>query len=86
MDRERSGLWFLPPNSDDDQLTVKEIVARFWEHAERVYRPLVTPKAGTMPSGELGNFACALRPLRRLYGETPAFKFGPLALKHYGMK
>jgi len=33
------------------------------------------------PSEELGNIKVALRPLRRLYGPTPAAEFGPLALR-----
>src|SRR5262249_17271227 len=33
------------------------------------------------PTRETANFRDALRPLRRLYGHTPAVQFGPLALR-----
>jgi integrase len=57
-------------------LTVSQLIAAFWEHCQTYYR---LPD-GT-PTSEVENFRQALRPLRRLYGGTPAGKFGPLALK-----
>ena len=66
-----------PQGSDGvDEVTVVEIIAGFWEHAKTYYRQ----PDGT-PSSELKNLRDALRPLRRLYGHTPAAQFGPLALK-----
>ena len=38
-------------------------------------------RADGTPTGELDNYRDSLRPLRRLYGRTPAADFGPLALK-----
>jgi integrase len=57
-------------------LTVDEVVLAFWRHAEKYYR---TPEG--QPSAELDNVRDALRPLRRVYGQTPAREFGPLALR-----
>lgn len=42
--------------------------------------PRAAVPAGKRPEGELGNYWDALRPLRRLYGRTPAAKFGPVKL------
>jgi integrase len=57
-------------------LTVNEVTARFWQHAEQHYRH----PDGT-PTNELDEFKYSLRPLKHLYGSTPAKDFGPLALK-----
>ena len=59
-----------------DTITVKELLARFWVHAEGYYRHLTDGHAK-----ELEQFALALRPLKQLYEDHPAAKFGPLALK-----
>jgi len=56
--------------------TVVQIIAAFWRHAEEHYRH----PDGTQ-TGELSGFRDSLRPLRKLYGHTPACNFGPLALK-----
>ena len=60
-------------------LTVSDVCLAFWEHAMRCY-PAPPFTAGKRPEGELGNFWDALRPLRRLYGATPAGEFGPVKL------
>jgi len=60
-----------PPND----ITINEIIARFWEHAQRYYVHL----DGT-PTYEISNFRQALKPLQFLYGTTPAVEFGPRAL------
>lgn len=65
----------LPAAAASD-LTVSSLIVKFWAHAERYYR---NPD-GT-PGRELLNFKNALKPLRKLYGATPAAEFGPLALK-----
>ena len=57
-------------------LTVSEVIARFWPHAEQHYRHL----DGT-PTNELDDFKYSLRPLNQFYGHTAAKDFGPLALK-----
>jgi integrase len=59
-----------------DTLSVTELLAAYWRWAEKTYRD----PDGT-PTRELENLRDALRPLRKLYGETPAAKFGPLALR-----
>ena len=55
---------------------VVQILADFLDHARLYYR---LPD-GT-PSSEISAFKYAMKPLRRLYGHTPAEEFGPLALK-----
>jgi integrase len=57
-------------------LSVNQLILAFWQHAERHYG-----KPDGTPTGELGNLRDALRPLRKLYGHTPARDFGPLALR-----
>ncbi|HET6249495.1 MAG TPA: site-specific integrase [Tepidisphaeraceae bacterium] len=56
--------------------TVSMVAAAFCSHADAHY---VHPD-GT-PTGEAHNFKLAMRPLRRLYGATPAASFGPKSLK-----
>jgi integrase len=56
--------------------TVNEILLAFWRHAEQHYRA----SDGT-PTGELDNLRAALRPLKALYGHTPARDFGPACLE-----
>jgi len=56
-------------------LTVSEMILAYYRHAEGYYRGL------DGPTGELENLVVALRPLRKLYGSTPAADFGPLALQ-----
>jgi integrase len=58
------------------QPTIDELILAFWRHAEGHYR-----KPDGSPSGELDNLRAALRPLRRLYGHTPAREFGPAGLR-----
>jgi len=62
--------------STSSDLTVVELIAHFWKHAQSYYRRL----DGT-PTTEIGNFRLALRPLKELYGRTPADAFGPKSLK-----
>ena len=57
-------------------LTVNELILAFWKHAQDHYR---SPDGE--PTGELVNIKAALRPLRQLYGTTPAAEFGPLGLR-----
>src|SRR5262249_21478283 len=57
-------------------LTVVELIARFWRHVEAHYR-----HTDGSPTSEVYNFRAALRPVKELYGHGPARGFGPLALK-----
>ena len=61
--------------SESNDLTVSEIAAAYWTHAEGYYT-----KNGSATS-EQDNIRCALRPLRALYGGTLADDFGPGALR-----
>ena len=63
------------PNATADQITITELLARYWKFAKQHYR-----KHGK-PTDELDNMKYAARPLKRLYGHTLAAEFGPLALK-----
>ncbi len=64
----------LPANPET--ITVKEVLARFWVYAQSYYR---TETDGLVK--ELDLFRMAFRPLKQLYGQTPATEFGPRALK-----
>jgi integrase len=67
----------LPPSGPaPSDLTVAEVLLRFWTHAEAYYRH----PDGT-PTGELRNYRDSLRPLNRQYAHTLARDFGPLALR-----
>jgi hypothetical protein len=57
-------------------LSVNELLWSYWRHAETYYR-----RADGTPTAELDNLRLALRPLKQLYGTTPARDFGPVALK-----
>jgi integrase len=57
-------------------LSVNELLLRFWQWAETHYRD--TEGA---PSTELRDYRPTLRPLKELYGTTPAAEFSPLKLK-----
>jgi len=60
------------PRTTGATLTVNDLLLAFLDHADGHYSP---------EGGEAENFRYALRPLRELYGRTPAAKFGPKALK-----
>jgi integrase len=69
----------LPPRAGDNHdagLTVNELAWAFWQHAEQHYR-----RPDGTPTDEIHCLRAALRPLKALYGHTPAKDFGPLALK-----
>jgi integrase len=53
-------------------LTVDEVLLRYWAFAETYYG---------QTSQQLDHIKLAVRPLRQLYGPSPAANFGPLALK-----
>lgn len=54
---------------------LNEVILAYWQHAQVHYRTV-----DGQTTGELANVRDALRPLRKLYGLTPARDFGPLAL------
>jgi integrase len=76
------GEWFangqcLPGKSAvGPDLSVNELAAAYWRHAESHYR-----HADGTPTDEVDCIRAALRPLKALYGHTAAKDFGPLALK-----
>ena len=49
-------------------ITITEVCSRYYQFVEATYQ-------------EPANYTAALRPLRKLYGPTPAVEFGPLAMK-----
>lgn len=67
--RDRQG-----PTTPD--VSVNEVLLAYWRHTETHYR-----RPDGSPGQELANVRDALRPLKRLYGHTPARDFGPLALR-----
>ena len=63
------------PTSRFPDLTMNELLVAYWDHVQSYY-----VKDGK-PTSEPGTIRQALRPVRELYGDTPAQDFGPLALK-----
>jgi integrase len=57
-------------------LTIAELLERFWAHAELHYR-----HPDGSPTSEQDNYRHSLRPLRELYDHTLVRDFGPLCLK-----
>ena len=57
------------------ELSISEVILQYWRHAREYY-----VKNGEV-TGETENIRFALRPLRKLYGSTPAAEFGPDALQ-----
>lgn len=66
----------LHPKQTPDDITVGEVIERFWDHALEYYR-----RTDGTPTSEVCLFKSALDPLNRLYGQTPARDFGPLSLE-----
>jgi integrase len=56
-------------------LTISELVAKYWEFAQAHYQ------IDGKPTAEPGKIREALRPVVRLYGHAPARDFGPVAFK-----
>jgi hypothetical protein len=59
-----------------EQITIIEVMAAFIEHAREYYR-----RPDGTPTTEFDNYCQAFRPLKKLYGTTPAAEFGPKALR-----
>jgi integrase len=64
-----------PASPSGSDRTVNEMLLDYLRHADSYY-----VKNGK-PTVEPGNIRLAIRPLRQLYGHTPARDFGPLGLK-----
>jgi integrase len=56
--------------------TVNEVLLAFYRHAEQHYR-----RSDGTPTKDVREYRAAFRPLKKLYGHTPAKDFGPVALK-----
>src|SRR5262249_20949453 len=68
----------LPPEqgATPSRLSINEVILAYWRHAETYYR-----HPGGTPTSEADSIRLALRPLKRLYGHTPADDFDSLALE-----
>jgi integrase len=66
----------LPVEAADLDLTVAELIVRYWRHVEEYYR-----HEDGSPTGEVDAMRYALRLLNHLHGQTQARQFGPVALK-----
>ena len=64
------------PGTVPKGLTVVELCARFWRHAEKTYR-----NADGSPATILGNIGAAIRAIESLYGSVAASSFGPVRLQ-----
>lgn len=62
--------------ADQGGPTVNEVILAYLRHAMEFYR-----RPDGTATGEFDNIKLAVRPLKSLYGSTPAKDFGPLALK-----
>lgn len=64
------------PLDKPSDLTILELTARFWQHAEAYYR-----KPDGTPTSTLHNYGSALRHLKKLYARSTVSDFTPQALK-----
>ena len=60
----------------DNNITVMELVARFWKHAKVYYR-----RPDGSQTSSVDNYKLALSVVKKLYGPTVAVEFGPRKLK-----
>ena len=63
------------PGPNGDGILIDELILPYWRFTQGYYR-----KNGEL-TGETDNIRAALRPLRRIYGSTPAKDFGPDSLE-----
>jgi integrase len=63
------------PNQPLGSLSVNELILAYWKFAQSYY-----VKEGKQ-TDEVSGIKAAMKPLKRLYGQIPAEKFGPLALE-----
>jgi hypothetical protein len=71
---ETNGRRLLQPATPAD-VTVNELMLAYWKFAEEYYQ-----KNGA-PTSQQDRIRLALKPVKQLYGHTPAKNFGPLSLK-----
>ncbi|MCX5691873.1 MAG: site-specific integrase, partial [Planctomycetota bacterium] len=64
-------------NDDRAQITVTEVAAAFWLHAQDHYRH----PDGSLIKGSIEGYRWAIVPLKHLYGGLKAQEFGPVALR-----
>ena len=64
------------PGHEAGGITIVELIAAYWRHAEAYY----VDRDGN-PTSTQHNIRSALGPVKRLYGDSPAREFGPAALK-----
>jgi integrase len=64
-----------PETTADDGILIVELIARYWRFAKGYY-----VKRGK-PTDEQAGIRGSLRPLKEMYGDTPAAEFSPLGLK-----
>jgi integrase len=65
-----------PTPTPTNPTTVATVLAAFLRHAQEYHR-----NADGTAAGELDNFKCAMRPLRKLYAAAPVMEFGPIQMK-----
>ncbi len=66
----------LPQPTATPDLSINELIVRFWPFVEAHYR-----RPDGTPTTEQEDYKFSLRPLKHLYGHTPAKDFGPRSLK-----
>jgi integrase len=66
----------LPQVEPSRDLTIAELIARYWQHVEAYYR-----HADGTPTGEVQAMRYALRPLNHLCGKLSVAEFSPFTLK-----
>ena len=72
---KRSKVFELAARTRNSDLTIVELIAAYWEHAEVYYQ-----KNGK-PTSEQTSLKLAFRPLKELYGTSFVNQFGPLSLE-----
>jgi integrase len=65
-----------PGRCPGDGITIVELIVAYLRHADAYYC-----KPDGTPTGQASTIRLAMRPVRQLYGESPAAEFGPLALR-----
>jgi integrase len=73
---ETSGRRLVRRNSASTGISINELALAFWKHVELHYR-----RPDGSATNEQAEFRYSLKPLKELYGLTPADQFGPLAIK-----
>jgi integrase len=77
----RAPLPGVNPRDAGSEITVSTLINEWLKSARRHYSASAAGPERRRPKGELGNFWTVLSELRRLFGGTPAAKFGPSLLR-----